>query len=309
MGNQIIVSSNLISDLIADKRSENTKRAYQKDLESFFFTTTCQPVTSELINDFLNLSKPQAYQIVWQFKSSLIAKGLKEATTNRKLSAIKSLVSYARKLGLCDWNLDDVQGEKVSTYRDTSGITTDQVSNILTIPDRNSPKGKRDYAILRLLWENALRRGEIAKLSIQDFIPEESALYILGKGKGTQKERITLSSKTVQAINEWLHTRNDTSLVDPLFAALDRANKGHRLTGEAIAYIVKESSRKAGITKQMSPHRIRHSSITAALEATNGNISLVQKLSRHSKIETVMIYEDHRENQQKKVTELLSTIA
>jgi integrase/recombinase XerC len=309
MKNEITVSNNLISDLIADKRSENTKRAYQKDLEDFFTVTIGQPVTPELINHFLNLAKPQAFKTVWEFKSRLIGQGLKEATINRKLAAVKSLVSYAEKIGLCDWDLDDIQGEKVETYRDTSGITTEQVSNLLATTGQNSPKGKRDYAILRLLWENALRRGEIAKLNINDFFPEESALYILGKGKGTQKERITLSSKTVQAINEWLHMRNDTAPTAPLFIALDRANKGHRLTGEAIAYIVKEASRKAGITKKMSPHRIRHSSITAALEVTNGNVALVQKLSRHSKIETVMIYEDHRENQQKKVTELLSAIA
>ncbi|NJM67993.1 MAG: hypothetical protein HC851_21180 [Acaryochloris sp. RU_4_1] len=56
----------------------------------------------------------------------------------------------------------------------------------------------------------------------------------------------------------------------------------------------------------MSPHRVRHSSITAALEATGGNVRAVQQLSRHAKPETVMRYDDNRNNLQGEVTELLS---
>jgi integrase/recombinase XerC len=56
----------------------------------------------------------------------------------------------------------------------------------------------------------------------------------------------------------------------------------------------------------MSPHRIRHSSITHALDSTSGDVRMVQKLSRHKKIETVMIYDDNRTNVQGELSELLS---
>ena len=58
----------------------------------------------------------------------------------------------------------------------------------------------------------------------------------------------------------------------------------------------------------MSPHRIKHSGITEALEVTSGNVRAVQKLSRHAKLETLMVYDDARTNAQQKVTELLASM-
>ena len=58
----------------------------------------------------------------------------------------------------------------------------------------------------------------------------------------------------------------------------------------------------------MSPHRIRHSSITAALDATDGNIRKVQKLSRHANINTLMTYDDNRVNYQEKITQILDDL-
>ena len=58
----------------------------------------------------------------------------------------------------------------------------------------------------------------------------------------------------------------------------------------------------------MSPHRIRHSGITEALEVTGGDVRAVQKLSRHAKLETLMVYDDARTNDQQKVTELLAAM-
>jgi acyl-coenzyme A synthetase/AMP-(fatty) acid ligase len=65
---------------------------------------------------------------------------------------------------------------------------------------------------------------------------------------------------------------------------------------------------KADIAKPMSPHRIRHSAITAALELTNGNVRLVQDFSRHAKLETLQVYDDNRHKGQAQVTELLATL-
>ena len=58
----------------------------------------------------------------------------------------------------------------------------------------------------------------------------------------------------------------------------------------------------------MSPHRIRHSAITAALDATNGNVRKVQKLSRHKKLDTLMLYDDNRTNMQGEISSLLGDL-
>ena len=69
--------------------------------------------------------------------------------------------------------------------------------------------------------------------------------------------------------------------------------------------IVRRYCQKAGINKRMSPHRVRHSSITTALDKSNGNVRKVQKLSRHKNLNTLMIYDDNRNQDQLKLSNLL----
>ena len=132
-----------------------------------------------------------------------------------------------------------------------------------------------------------MRRNEVSQLNVADFDPVTRTLRILGKGRGTQSEIVDLGAATVQALADWLEARSPNQSHDaPLFSVLDFANAGHRLTGDGIRKIVVRHSENAGIKKQMSPHRIRHSAITAALDATDGNVRKVQKLSRHRKLDT-----------------------
>lgn len=303
-----IAERDILAELLADKRSPETRRAYAKDLKDFFNAIASQDASPTLIRQFLELERFTAISLVLQYKAAMIDRGLKEATVNRRLAAVKSLCKYAQKIGKCAWSLEEVTGEKVRQYRDTSGVGTDTYKSILAIPDRSTIKGKRDYAILRLLWENVLRRGEIAKANVEDFDPESKTLAILGKGRGTQKEIVSLSAAAVEAIVLWLSIRGTHSQNDPLFTALDNAHRGHRLTGNAIYDIVKNYSAAAGIKKRMSPHRVRHSGITAALDATNGDVRKVQKLSRHAKLDVILIYDDSRQSLQKEVTNTLSNL-
>ena len=76
-------------------------------------------------------------------------------------------------------------------------------------------------------------------------------------------------------------------------------------SGDGICKMVVRHSEKAGIKKQMSPHRILHSAITVALDATDGDVRKVQKLSRHRNLNTLMIYDDNRSRDQQDVTEML----
>lgn len=302
------INPNILNSLLADKRSLNTRRAYEKDLRYFFLAAYGQKPTEAVIAQFLQLNRFDAIAIVLRYKSDLITQGLKESTINRRLSALKSLVNFAAKLGKCTWNLDDIPTEAVQTYRDTTGIKPDGIRQMLLKIDRNTIKGKRDFAILRLLWDNALRRNEVVSANIGDFDPELRSLQILGKGRGSQKSLISLSLGTANAIQDWLSQIKTKNCDRPLFHSLDPVNHGHRLTGTAIYQIVDQLARDSGIAKKMSPHRIRHSAITAALDATNGNVRKVQKLSRHKKLDTLMLYDDNRTNMQGEVSSLLGDL-
>ena len=301
--------SDVVRMLLEDKRSENTRRAYKRDLERFFKDMTGREYDQEMVNEFLSMPRPQAMLVVLQYKADLISQGLAEATINRRLAAIKSLVNFARRVERCSWDLSDIEGEKVESYRDVTGASVAQVVKMLQAPDQGTVKGKRDYSIMRLLWENALRRNELVSCNIEDFDQESRKLAITGKGQGSQKDIISLSEKTAQAIIEWLQARGETDPEKPLFISLSNNQRGHRMTGTAVYNLIDNIARQTGIDKQFSPHRIRHSAITAALEALNGDVTKVQQLSRHKSIQTVMIYNDRRKNEQGEVTNVLSALA
>jgi integrase/recombinase XerC len=197
-----------------------------------------------------------------------------------------------------------VKLEKLKTYRDTSGIDVATYKEILETCDLTTIRGIRDYAILTLLWSNALRRSEVSKCNVSDFNLRQRTLKIFGKGRGTQSETITLGQSTANAISLYLNAR--TALPqEPLFVAHKPGYEGKRLSTNSIYNIVRDRATDAGITKVMSPHRVRHSAITTALDVTGGDVRRVQKLSRHANLNTLIIYDDNRMNAQAQVTELL----
>jgi len=296
------VTTNVLQQLLADKRSANTRRAYERDVTQFFKFMTGKEVTPDLVLEFLHLERTQAITVVLKYKANLIQQGLKEATVNRRIAAIKSLVAMGRKIGICNYSLEDIKREKVAKYRDTTGLSSEAFKQVLAVCDRSTLIGKRDYALLRLLWGNAMRRNEVRLLNINDFDPDARSLRI-------QTETIDLGDATIEAIAIWLDASPGTRPSNvPLFTALDFYNSGHRLTGDGIRKIVVKLCTKAGIKKTMSPHRIRHSAITAALDATDGNVRKIQKLSRHRQLDTLMIYDDNRGRDQAEVTALLDEL-
>jgi integrase/recombinase XerC len=301
-----LANRDLLAQLLADKRSPNTRHAYTKDLKDFFRTIADSEPTPEMVTYFFQLERSDAVTLVLRYKVMLMERNLSEATINRRLSAIKSLVRLAYSAGKCGYTLEEVKGEKIQIYRDTTGIGKETYRKILSKLDRTQLKGKRDYALLRLLWDNALRRGEIAQTNIGDFDGETRTLKIIGKGKGTGYEIIHLSPTTTEAIRDWSSDRREFNSHAPLFISLDPVKGGKRITGAGIYWVVQQYCKAAGISKRMSPHRIRHSSITAALDATEGNVRKVQKLSRHTRIETLMVYDDNRRQDQLEISNLLA---
>lgn len=263
--------------------------------------------TPELVREFLRLDRYQAMTLVLKYRRILTERGLAPSTINTRLAAIKSLVGYARKVGECQYDLADVEGVRVEIYRDTSGVKPTEYQGMIGVFDRQTLKGLRDYAILRLLWDNALRRAELCQANVKDFDPIGAKLWIVGKGK-VQRQAIDLSSQSVAAIQAWLAMRGKCKGAEPLFCTLDRATKGHRLSGNAIYNLVRDTAATAGIYKVMSPHRVRHSAITAALDATNGDTRRVQKLSRHADLNTLTRYDDNRRHHQGEVTKILAEL-
>ena len=127
----------VIDQLLSDTRSPNTKRAYEKDLRDFFLFISGRLPEQHLVLEFLHLEQRHAVAVVLKYKADLVnKKKLVEATVNRRLSAIKSLTAMGRKLGVCNYTLEDIKSEKVESYRDTTGMAPADFVKVLGLVDR-----------------------------------------------------------------------------------------------------------------------------------------------------------------------------
>lgn len=308
----------ILEELLMDKRSEVTRLEYRKDLRDFFRYATgnaeIEP-SSALIREFLQLPQAKAFSLVLRYKHNLKTRPnrktggtLAEATINRRLAALRSLVCYARKRSLTEITLQDIENEKVVPYRDTSGISPAQFEQMMRAVNPDTLKGKRDLVILRLFWTLALRRNEIVTCDVGDVDFANKRLRIYGKGYGRQDIWMALGQKTLTSIQAYLTGRNHPKPTEPLVVGTKGQNIGGRMTGDGLYKLIRRYATLAGIEKVVSPHRLRHASITAALDATGGNLREVQRLSRHSNFNALERYDDNRQGHQENVTNLLEDL-
>jgi integrase/recombinase XerC len=298
-------SADAFALLLADKRSPATRKAYRQSLVHFFGHTP----TPEEVKAFAGLPRPQIALRLNAYKSGLLAHGCSEATVNLRLAALRSLLKLCHRLGYSETDGSGlVDGEKARAYRDTRGIGLPAMRALVAAPGTDTLKGLRDTALLRLLLENGLRRSEVVAANVGDFSLADRRLLILGKGRGTQKEPITLTEAATRAISDYLGAAgHGQDLEAALFLNLSHRPDvtGGRLTGDGLFFLVREYGEQIGVAN-LTPHKLRHSAITAALDATNGDVRRVQRLSRHAQVQTLLRYDDNRQDLQGGVTRLLS---
>lgn len=285
-------------------RKKSTLDAYRKDLERFAeWMGVDSPV--EALRRLITSSPGDAYGIALDYRSSMIEQGFAPATVNRRLSSLKAMVRLACQLGHVPWEIK-VDGLKSDPYRDTRGPGNEAIKAMLEIAgERGDVKGLRDVAILRLLRDAALRRGEVVALDVEHFDPTRG-LFIMAKGR-LERSWVSIPTVTTKALLAWLGVRDSKKVQallqgDPLFIALNPGDYGHRLTGSSVYEIVKRLGLEVGVKAR--PHGLRHTAITTALKNTNGNLREVQKFSRHEDANTLTIYDDARVDVAGQIAEL-----
>ena len=286
-------------------RNPRTLDAYRKDLEDFRAYVGA-PTPDAAAAALFGGSQGEANALALGYRVHLTERGLSPNTINRRLAALRSLVKLARTLGRVAWSLD-VQSAKAQAYRDTRGPGLDGFRALLNASGGQTPKAVRDRALLWLLFSPPLRRGEVAGLNLEDVERARgcvTALWVLGKGRADQ-ERITLPARTGAALADWIEHRGEHP--GALFLSLDPTRKGDgRLTGAGVYAVVRELGKRAGLGT-VRPHGLRHAGITAALDA-GMEVREVKRFSRHAKLETLMIYDDNREDLAGRVAERVASL-
>ena len=268
-------------------RSLKTVANYDRYLSRFFdFSKLNDPkgITDDVLREYrLWLNRQESREVINGRKENL-----KKNTQNYYLIALRSFLKYMIKRGIKTLPPERIELAKIGE-RSLDLITPEELDRLIGAPDTNELKGLRDRAILELLFSTGLRVSELCSLP-RDISLKSDEFSIRGKG---EKIRVVfLSAEAKTAIKNYLNKRKDMD--DALFVRIPPYNLqpttyNLRLTPRSIERIVKHYAIKAGISKKVTPHIIRHCFATDLL-SNGADIRSVQALLGHSNITTTQIY-------------------
>ncbi|MEE0511940.1 MAG: site-specific tyrosine recombinase/integron integrase [Peptococcaceae bacterium] len=253
--------------------SENTIESYRIDLTQFYKWLIKEDQT--LINiDQLTIHK---------YKNNL-GKQYKATTIARKITALKGFVNYLAENGILLQTLTVVDHVK-KTSKLPLVLTLEQIDAMINSVPRNTIYGKRDVAILELMYATGIRVSELVDLTLDRYYSEEQFIRVIGKGS---KERlIPFGNMAKKCITEYLQARSSMHVKpnEHLFLS----NRQQPMSRQAIWKIIKKYAKLAGIPFSVTPHTIRHTFATHLLE--NGvDLRAIQEMLGHSDISTTQIY-------------------
>lgn len=165
-------------------------------------------------------------------------------------------------------------------------LTEQEVKNLLAQPKEKNIRGKRDMAMLELLYATGLRVSELVSLKLKNLNLEQG--YVLCQGKGGKERIVPFGHSAQKALREYLHKARPRLLKrdDP---SLFLSSRGRAYTRQGFWKMLKGYGRKAGLEKKISPHVLRHSFATHLLER-GADLRSVQLMLGHSQITTTQIY-------------------
>ena len=207
-------------------------------------------------------------------------------TQNYNLIALRAFLKYLARQGITSLPSERIELAKVSE-RSLDLISPAELSRLLEAPKGDELKELRDKAILELLFSTGLRVSELCSLNNDtDLSLGEFSI----RGKGGKVRVVFVSDEAKKAVSQYLKARKDMN--DALFVQVGKEHKtkdAAPLTRRSIERIVKHYAIKAGISKKVTPHVIRHSFATDLL-SNGADLRSVQMLLGHANIATTQIY-------------------
>ena len=166
-------------------------------------------------------------------------------------------------------------------------INREEVEQLTAAPPPDSPLGLRDRAMLELLYSSGLRVSEICSLEIADYQPEAGLLRVMGKG--SKQRLVPVGRAAAAAINEYLTQARPQLLKQRASRFLFLTQRGAPISRQGFASALSQHRLRAGLTRKISPHTLRHTFATHLLEG-GADLRSVQTLLGHSDIGTTQIY-------------------
>lgn len=258
--------------LVLEGRSPHSVRAYRRDLEGLLAALP-RP-----------LSEVRPADLRDHFRQELAA-GRSPASVNRAIGAARSFCRFLLEEGQLETNpAQALRSIRVGPPLAPKHLTVAEVERVLSLPAADSPVGRRDRAILMLLYNTGLRVSELCALDRDDTsLPAEGWGLLRVVGKGQRLRQLPVNVPTAETLLASLADRNDAE------PALFVNRNGHRFSTRGLALLVNRYLRAAGITDRSGPHVLRHTFATHALRA-RPNLRAVQELLGHAWVTTTQRY-------------------
>ena len=163
-----------------------------------------------------------------------------------------------------------------------------QVRRLLSVANSDTVLGKRDRAVLELLYGSGVRVGECERLDVQDLDLGQGTLFVRN-GKGRKDRVVPVAGRAALAVEIYLEQARPDLLKDPREQAVFLNTRGQRLSRKSIQAFVRQQVQAAGIPVQITPHGLRHGCATHMLQR-GADVRHVQKLLGHSQLQTTALY-------------------
>ncbi len=259
--------------------SPNSIDAYISDIRKLIQFTEQQ----QLKEGPLELGNEQLHNfLIW-----ISELGLSARSQARILSGLKAFYRY---LLLEDLLKNDptalLEGPKLGRKL-PEVLSIDEIDLLLSVIDLSKSEGRRNKAMLEVLYSCGLRVSELVGMKISNIFRAEGFMRIIGKG---DKERLVpVSGRALKEIDLYLPDRNSVIIQPGSEDIVFLNRRGRQLTRVMVFTIIKDLARKAGIKKTVSPHTFRHSFATHLVEG-GADLRAVQEMLGHESIITTEIY-------------------
>jgi integrase/recombinase XerD len=258
------------------KLSDNTLQSYNRDITQF------ERYIEENQIDYTKVEEKQ----VKEYLEYLQEIGKKTSTVSRNLASIRSFYQYlVRTKKVLQDPTNNIQAPKIEK-RVPSILTAKEVELLLDQPQDVDLKGIRDKAMLEFAYATGMRVTEIISLNLEDVNFEEA--YVSCK-TGNKQRNIPLGTMSLKALKEYVDEARPYLIKDDSIKSLFVNINGKRLTRQGFWKIVKYYKEQAHITKDITPHVLRHSFATHLLQ-NGADLKAIQTMLGHSDISSTQVY-------------------
>ena len=266
-----------LNNLTTQGKSQNTIDAYRRDLHKFEIFLT---------EENLSLEQFEELQIV-SYTESLMDSGISKSSIIRNLVTLRNFYKFLRRQGFV-LEAPILYYELPHLDRDLPEIlTVDEMSQILEAPDSKTNKGKRDRAILELLYASGLKVSELIHLELLDVNVERR--YIVCAGSKGKERLIPIGSKAVESLRSYLDIRNQ--MASDSTKLLFTSNQGDSITRQGVWKLLKNYKDQVGITKEVNLNTLRHSFAVHLLD-NGADMKAIQEMLGHTDINATLRYEE-----------------